>query len=55
MGERAIRVVVADDQELVRSGCEMVLEARGCEVVGVAGERAGGGRRWCAQTAPTSC
>jgi DNA-binding NarL/FixJ family response regulator len=32
------RVVVADDQELVRSGLQLVLEARGCEVVGMAGD-----------------
>ena len=32
------RVVVADDQELVRSGLQLVLETRGCEVVGVAGD-----------------
>ncbi len=32
------RVVVADDQELVRSGLQLVLEARGCEVVGTAGD-----------------
>jgi DNA-binding NarL/FixJ family response regulator len=30
------RVVVADDQDLVRSGLEMVLAARGVEVVGLA-------------------
>ena len=30
-------VVIADDQELVRSGLQLVLEARGCAVVGVAG------------------
>jgi len=30
-------VVVADDQELVRSGLMMVLQARGCAVVGEAG------------------
>ena len=29
-------VVVADDQDLVRSGLELVLEARGCRVVGSA-------------------
>ncbi len=29
-------VVIADDQELVRSGLEMVLQARGCEVLGQA-------------------
>jgi DNA-binding NarL/FixJ family response regulator len=32
------RVVIADDQELVRSGLEMVLAARGCEIVGEAGD-----------------
>ena len=32
------RVVVADDQDLVRTGLEMVLSARGCEVVGTAGD-----------------
>ncbi len=32
------RVVIADDQELVRSGLQLVLEARGCEVVGLAGD-----------------
>lgn len=32
------RVVVADDQELVRSGLQLVLEARGCQVVGLAGD-----------------
>ncbi len=31
-------VVIADDQELVRSGLEMVLQSRGCEVVGVAAD-----------------
>jgi DNA-binding NarL/FixJ family response regulator len=31
-------VVVADDQDLVRSGLEMVLTARGCEVVGSAAD-----------------
>ena len=33
----SLRVVVADDQDLVRSGLEMVLASRGCEVVGLAG------------------
>jgi DNA-binding NarL/FixJ family response regulator len=31
-------VVVVDDQDLVRSGLQMVLEARGCEVVGEASD-----------------
>jgi DNA-binding NarL/FixJ family response regulator len=30
------RVVIADDQELVRSGLELVLATRGCEIVGEA-------------------
>jgi DNA-binding NarL/FixJ family response regulator len=34
----ATRVVVADDQDLVRSGLEMVLAARGIEVVGLAAD-----------------
>ena len=33
-----IRVVVADDQELVRTGLQLVLEARGCTVTGTAGD-----------------
>jgi DNA-binding NarL/FixJ family response regulator len=33
-----IRVVIVDDQELVRSGLQLVLEARGCEVIGLAGD-----------------
>lgn len=31
-------VVIADDQELVRSGLQLVIEARGCEVVGSVGD-----------------
>ena len=34
----SVRVAVADDQDLVRSGLEMVLEARGCDVVGTAAD-----------------
>jgi DNA-binding NarL/FixJ family response regulator len=34
----ALRVVVADDQDLVRSGLEMVLAARGIDVVGTAAD-----------------
>lgn len=37
----AVRVAIADDQELVRSGLELVLEARGCEVVGAAADGRG--------------
>ena len=33
-----VRVVVVDDQELVRTGLQLVLQARGCEVVGAAGD-----------------
>ncbi len=32
------RVVLADDQELVRSGLQVLLEARGCEVVAAVGD-----------------
>jgi DNA-binding NarL/FixJ family response regulator len=38
MTEPATSVVVVDDQELVRSGLELVLSARGCDVVGTAGD-----------------
>jgi DNA-binding NarL/FixJ family response regulator len=31
-------VLIADDQDLVRSGLEMVVSARGCNVVGTAGD-----------------
>ncbi len=48
------RVVVADDQELVRSGLQLVLEARGCEVVGTAGDGARRSR-WCAVPSRTWC
>ncbi len=34
----SLRVAVADDQDLVRSGLELVLEARGFEVVGSVGD-----------------
>ena len=34
----ALRVVIADDQDLVRSGLEMVLGARGVDVVGTAAD-----------------
>ncbi len=37
-GRDVSRVAIADDQELVRSGLQLVLEARGCEVVGTAGD-----------------
>jgi len=33
-----IRVVIVDDQELVRAGLQLVLETRGCEVVGLAAD-----------------
>jgi DNA-binding NarL/FixJ family response regulator len=36
--EAPVRVAVADDQDLVRSGLELVLETRGCEVVGTAAD-----------------
>ena len=51
----ALRVVVADDQDLVRSGLEMVLAARGVDVVGAGGRRSRGGRRWSGAPRPTWC
>ncbi|MEU3500866.1 response regulator transcription factor [Streptomyces hundungensis] len=36
--ERAPRVVIADDQELVRTGFRLILTARGIDVVGEAGD-----------------
>lgn len=38
MSPQVARVVIADDQDLVRSGLQLVLEARGCEVVGMAAD-----------------
>ena len=32
------RVVVIDDQDVVRSGLELVLDARGCDVLGTAAD-----------------
>jgi DNA-binding NarL/FixJ family response regulator len=37
-GPRPLRVVVADDQEMVRSGFRLILESSGIEVVGEAGD-----------------
>jgi DNA-binding NarL/FixJ family response regulator len=37
-GEAPLRVYLADDQELVRSGFRLILEANGIEVVGEAGD-----------------
>ncbi len=37
-GEPMTRVVIADDQDLIRSGLELVLQARGVEVVGQAAD-----------------
>ena len=41
LGRAAIRVVVADDQELVRGGFAMILEPPGIQVVGEAGDGRG--------------
>ncbi|MER5985411.1 response regulator transcription factor [Streptomyces sp. NPDC001787] len=38
--EPALRVVIADDQELVRTGFRLILSARGIDVVGEAGDGA---------------
>ena len=41
--ERAPRVLIADDQELIRTGFRLILTARGIDVVGEAGRRRRGG------------
>ena len=52
----AIRVLLADDQTLVRTGLRMILDAEpDLEVVGEAGERRGGARSGAASSPPTSC
>ena len=38
MNGEGLRVVVADDQDLVRDGLELVLASRGCQVVGTAAD-----------------
>ena len=49
-----IRVLVADDQEIVRTGLAMILDAQpGIEVVGEAARRAARRWRWPASCAPT--
>ena len=48
-----VRVLVADDQALVRAGFRMILEAQDdIEVVGEAADGARGGRRWRARSRP---
>ena len=50
------RILLADDQALVRDGLRMILEAQpDLEVVGEAGDGARGGRARAASCAPTSC
>ena len=51
-----IRVVLADDQAMVRSGIRLILEAEpDIEVVGEAADGAAGGRGGRAGAGPTSC
>ena len=51
-----LRVVIADDQPMMRAGFKAVLEATGdIEVVAEAGDRRRGGRAAAASTRPTSC
>ena len=51
-----LRVVIADDQPMMRAGFKAVLEATGSiEVVAEAGTGRGGGRSPPAATTPTSC
>ena len=48
-------VLLADDQELVRSGFRLILELAGFEVVGEAGRRPRGASSSRARRSPTSC
>ena len=51
-----IRVLIADDQALVRGGFRMILEAQpDIEVVGEAADGARGARAGAARCGPTSC
>ena len=51
-----IRVVLADDQALLRAGLRALLDAEDdIEVVGEAANGQRGDRAWCARPAPTSC
>jgi DNA-binding NarL/FixJ family response regulator len=48
-----VRIVIGEDQALMREGLALVLERGGCEIVGVANDAA----EWCARpwrTVPTS-
>ena len=43
----SVRVLIADDQALVRAGFRMILDAEDdLDVVGEAADGAAGGRRW---------
>ena len=48
-------MVIADDQDLVRSGLRMVLEARGIEVLGEAADGRARRRGWSPRCVPTWC
>ena len=48
-------VVIADDQDLIRSGLRMVLEARGIDVIGEAADGRAGRRGRGQRCAPTWC
>ena len=55
-GRHVIRVVLADDQALLRAGLRALLDAEDdIEVVGEASERPRGRSAWCARPGPTSC
>ena len=49
------RVVIADDQALVRTGFRMILNESGIPVVAEAADGTGGRQLPSSSTAPTSC
>ena len=54
-GAAMTSVVIADDQDLIRSGLRMVLEARGIEVLGEAADGRQAVEAVASRCAPTWC
>ena len=52
--QERVRVILADDDVLLREGLASLLERTGFDVVGQAGDADRTARRWCASTSRTS-